>query len=233
MSTSSTSQRWASSKSFTHVKSEPLQELEAIQEEIGRFYKTPSGLFYPSVTTITGMLGKKAIMEWRARVGEEEANRVSTRAANRGTRMHKLCEDYINNQLVDSADILSYNMFSSIKPILDEHLDKVRMQEVPLYSDYLKVAGRVDCVAEWDGKLSVIDFKTSSSPKRRDWIQGYFMQASAYAVMYEELTGKPISRLVILVAVEHDSPQVFMEKRDDHIHGFIRLRETYRDKYGK
>jgi len=147
--------------------------------------------------------------------------------------MHKLCEDYINNEPVKCDDMLSYDMFSSIRRLLDDHLDNVHMQEVPLYSDYLKVAGRVDCVAEWDGRLSIIDFKTSTKPKKREWIQGYFMQASAYAVMYEELTMKPVSRLVIVVAVEHDDPQVFIEKRDDHIHGFIRLRETYREKYGK
>jgi len=207
--------------------------MDATQEEIGRFYKTPAGLLYPSVTTITGQLGKQGILEWRRRVGEAEADRISTRAANRGTRLHTLCEDYINNKPIDAQDYVSYEMFASIKSVLDESLDNVHMQEVPLYSDYLQTAGRVDCVAEWDGKLSIIDFKSSSKPKHRDWIQNYFMQASAYAVMYEELTGRPITKLVIVVAVENDSPQVFIEKRDDHINGFIRLREKYRETHGR
>lgn len=213
--------------------SSSLEEMDTIQEEAGRFYKTPEGLLYPSVTTVLGHLGKESLMEWRKRVGEEEANRISRRAADRGTKMHKLCEDYINNLPVQQEDMLSWDMFMSLKPELDAHLDNVRMQEVPLYSNYLQVAGRVDCVAEWDGKLSIVDFKTSSKPKRREWIQNYFMQASAYAVMYEELTMKPVTRLVIAIAVEHDDPQIFMEKRDDHIHGFIRLRESYREAIGR
>jgi len=207
--------------------------MDASQEEIGRFYKTPTGLLYPSVTTITGQLGKEGILQWRKRVGEKEADRISSRAADRGTKLHTLCEDYINNKPIEAKDFVSYDMFASIKSTLDENLDNVHMQEVPLYSDYLQTAGRVDCVAEWEGKLSIIDFKSSSKPKYREWIQNYFMQAAAYAVMYEELTGKPISKLVIVVAVENDSPQVFIEKRDDHINGFIRLREKYRETYGR
>ena len=207
--------------------------MDTVQGETGRFYKTPTGLLYPSVTTVLGHSGKESLLEWRKRVGEEEADRISRRAADRGTKMHKLCEDYINNVPVQREDFLSWDMFTSLRPILDNNLDNVHMQEVPLYSDYLQVAGRVDCVAEWDGKLSIIDFKTSTKPKRREWIQNYFMQASAYAVMYEELTGTPISRLVIVIAVENEEPQVFMEKRDDHIHGFIRLRESYREAVGR
>lgn len=207
--------------------------MDTVQGETGRFYKTPAGLLYPSVTTVLGHSGKESLLEWRKRVGEEEADRISRRAADRGTKMHKLCEDYINNIPLQREDFLSWDMFTSLRPILDNNLDNVHMQEVPLYSDYLQVAGRVDCVAEWDGKLSIIDFKTSTKPKRREWIQNYFMQASAYAVMYEELTGTPISRLVIVIAVENEEPQVFMEKRDDHIHGFIRLRESYREAVGR
>jgi ATP-dependent exoDNAse (exonuclease V) beta subunit len=202
--------------------------LEATTTDVGRFYKTPSGALYPSVTTVTGILGKDSILAWKRRVGEEVAQQISTRAANRGTRMHKLCEDYLNNEQLESEDFLSFDMFKSLAPILDSRVDNIHMQEVPLYSNYMEVAGRVDVVAEFDGKLSIIDFKTSSKQKKKDWIKGYFMQASCYAVMYEELTGIPVPQIVILIAVEHDKPQIFIEKRNDHIYDFIRLRETYR-----
>jgi genome maintenance exonuclease 1 len=203
--------------------------LEATTTDAGRFYKTPSGALYPSVTTVTGLLGKDSILEWKRRVGEEVAQQISTRAATRGTRMHKLCEDYLNNETLESEDFLSFDMFKSLAPVLDTRVDNVHMQEVPLYSNYMEVAGRVDVVAEFDGRLSIIDFKTSTKQKKKDWIKGYFMQASCYAVMYEELTGIPVPQIVILIAVEHDQPQIFIEKRNDHIYDFIRLRETYRE----
>jgi len=203
--------------------------LEATTTDAGRFYKTPSGALYPSVTTVTGLLGKDSILAWKRRVGEEVAQQISTRAATRGTRMHKLCEDYLNNETLESEDFLSFDMFKSLAPVLDTRVDNVHMQEVPLYSNYMEVAGRVDVVAEFDGRLSIIDFKTSTKQKKKDWIKGYFMQASCYAVMYEELTGIPVPQIVILIAVEHDQPQIFIEKRNDHIYDFIRLRETYRE----
>jgi len=203
--------------------------LEATTTDAGRFYKTPSGALYPSVTTVTGLLGKDSILAWKRRVGEEVAQQISTRAATRGTRMHKLCEDYLNNETLESEDFLSFDMFKSLAPVLDTRVDNVHMQEVPLYSNYMEVAGRVDVVAEFDGRLSIIDFKTSTKQKKKDWIKGYFMQASCYAVMYEELTGIPVPQIVILIAVEHDQPQIFIEKRNDHIYDFIRLRQTYRE----
>ena len=111
--------------------------------------------------------------------------------------------------------------------MLDANLDNIWFQEAPLYSDYIKVAGRVDLIAEWEGKLSIIDFKTSRKPKKREWIKNYFMQESFYAVAFEERTKKPIKQLVTIVMVDDDSPQVFVESRDDHIHDFILLRKKY------
>lgn len=203
--------------SFRH---EPvmLEELEAETLPSGRTYTTPEGNKYPSITTCLSILSRESIKAWRARVGEEEANRISGRAAGRGTRVHKMCEDYINNCLViDKYTPADKQTFYDLKPILDEHIGLVRGQEVPLYSDYLGVAGRVDCVAEWDGRLSVIDFKTSRKTKKKEWITSYFMQASAYCVMFEERTGIPIDKIVIVIAVDGAEPQVFVEKRDKYI----------------
>lgn len=214
---------------FRHEQIE-LTELTAETLPSGRTYTTPEGNKYPSITTCLSILSRDSIAKWRARVGEEEANRVSAKAAGRGTRVHQMCEDYINNKL----DIKKYTpadkeTFLSIKSILDENIGLVRGQEVPLYSDYLGVAGRVDCVAEWNGRLAVIDFKTSKKPKKKEWISNYFMQAAAYCVMWEERTGIPIDKTVIVVAVDGDDPQVFEEKRDNFIQPCIETIVRYKN----
>lgn len=191
-----------------------------------RVYRTPSGNAYPSVTTVTGMLGKASIMAWRKRVGDEEANRVSARAAKRGTRIHSLCEDFLNNKFVE-PDFFEYEMWNTLVPVLSE-IDKVHALETPLYSDHLEVAGTVDCIAEFRGKLSIIDFKTSKRIKSRDDIHNYFMQCAAYAVAFEERTGISVPRLVIIMAVDDEDPLIFVEKRDEWIGKFIEVRQQYR-----
>ena len=221
---------------FKHIGCDIDYDLETETINGKRFYKTPEGLLYPSVTTITSQHGKDKIIEWRKRVGEEEANRISTKASNRGTKVHKICENYLNNEedyaRTNPAHIHktmpdTIAMFKSLQPLLDEHVNNIHALEIPLYSHHLKVAGRVDCIAEYDGKLSIIDFKTSSKLKEESWIKGYFMQCSAYAVMYEERTGIPVSQIVIMIAVDSEHPQVFIKKRNDYIKDFISYREAY------
>ena len=191
-----------------------------------RVYKTPTGKSYPSVTTITGQHTAEGIAKWRTRVGEEEANRVSARASARGTRIHSYCEDYLRGNLFE-MDMFDTEMFNSIKFLLDD-IDNIHCLETPLYSDHLQVAGTVDCIAEFQGKLSVIDFKTASKPKDRDDIYHYFMQCAAYSVAFEERTGIPIGRLVVIMAVDNDDPRWFIEKRDNWIAGFKKLRLQYK-----
>jgi genome maintenance exonuclease 1 len=195
-----------------------------------RVYKTPSGKAYPSVTTVTGLHTAQGIAAWRKRVGEEEANRISGKASARGTRIHQYCEDYLRGNIFE-ADMFDLEMFNSIKPLLDQ-VDNIHCLETPLWSDFLQVAGTVDCIGEFQGKLSVIDFKTSSKPKDRDDIYNYFMQTAAYAVAFEERTGIPIGRLVIIMAVENDDPRWFIEKRDNWIGGFRKLRLDYKNLKG-
>lgn len=192
-----------------------------------RVYKTPSGKAYPSVTTVTGLHTAKGIAEWRRRVGEEEANRVSSRASSRGTRIHSNCESYLLGESFE-PNMFDAEMFNSIKFWLDD-IDNIHCLETPLWSDFLQVAGTVDCIADFQGKLSVIDFKTSSKPKDRDDIHQYFMQTAAYAVAFEERTGIPIGRLVIIMAVDNDDPRLFIEKRDNWIGGFRKLRLDYKN----
>jgi genome maintenance exonuclease 1 len=166
-------------------------------------------------------------MAWRRRVGEAEANRVSAKASARGTRIHTYCEKFLLGEEFQ-PDIFDAEMFNSMKYWLDD-IDNIHCLETPLWSDYLQVAGTVDCIADFQGKLSVIDFKTASKPKDRDDIYQYFMQTAAYAVAFEERTGIPIGRLVIIMAVENDDPRLFIEKRDNWIGGFRKLRLDYKN----
>ena len=215
-------------KTFIH---HDLPKLERDTKPDGtRVYKTPSGFAYPSVTTVTGLHTAKGIAEWRKRVGNEEANRISGKASARGTRIHQYCEDYLRGNVFE-ADMFDLEMFNSIKFLLDQ-IDNIHCLEDQLYSNHLQVAGTVDCIGEFQGKLSVIDFKTASRPKDRDDIHNYFMQTAAYAVAFEEQTGIPIGRLVIIMAIDNDDPRWFIEKRDNWVAGFKKLRLDYKHKYG-
>jgi len=206
---------------FEHVKVDlGYNDLESHTGETKRTYATPDGVRYPSITTVLSILSENSISEWRKRVGEEEANRISTRASRRGTAVHEAIEKYIDNSPWENIvkeytpDVIE--SIINVRDILDARIGKVYGQELPLYSDHLRVAGRVDCVAEFDGKISIIDFKTSRKPKRSDWIKSYFCQEAAYAIMWEERTGMPITQLVTIIAVDQSEAQVFIEKRDDH-----------------
>ena len=205
---------------FEHVNYElDYKDLECETKESGRKYLTPKGERYPSITTVLSILSEKSIAEWRARVGKEEADKISYRASTRGTAVHEIIEKYINNEEDYRKGYMPniVDNFLAIKPILDTRVGKVYAQEVPLYSDYLKVAGRVDCVAEFDGRLSIIDFKTSKRFKSYHHVTSYFMQEAFYAIAWEEQTGIPIDQLVTLITVDGGTSQVFIEKRDDWV----------------
>ena len=202
-------------------------ELNTINENGKRLYVTPDGEKYPSVTTVLSDYKKDAIINWRKRVGEQQANKISTQASRRGTKVHKLCEDYLNNESTfEKYTPDNVEMFKSIQPTLNE-IEVVYAQERTLYSHHLKTAGRVDCVGKFRGKPHIIDFKTSNKPKKWEWIDNYFMQGSAYSVMWEEMTGVPIPYIAIIIAVADDSPQVFIENRDTWINKFIEVRNNY------
>ena len=182
----------------------------------GRFYEAPTGKKYPSVTTVLSILSEDHIREWRARVGAEEANRISHRASTRGTAVHAILEKYVDNDPNFDEGAMPHIMetFKQAKPVLDEKLSIVHAQECALYSDHLGIAGRVDLVGVWDGKLSIIDYKTSAKEKRKEWCEGYFIQETAYAIMWEERTGMPITQLVTVIAGDEGN-QVFIEHRDN------------------
>jgi genome maintenance exonuclease 1 len=207
---------------FNHVKLNELNfELKSVTTEKGRTYETPGGKLYPSITTVLSSYNKKAIYEWRQRVGDEQANKIARLASSRGTKLHSVCENYLLNEMTEMKMKTlmpdTKELFYKLKPFLDEKITDVYGIEQPLYSDKLRVAGRCDCIAVWDNVLSIVDWKTSSRKKDKEQIQNYFMQAAAYAEMFEERTNLPVEQIVIAISVENEDPQIFIENKSDYL----------------
>ena len=193
-----------------------------------RYYKVPdTDKYFPSVTSITSFKNAAFFKDWRKKIGEDEANRITARATQRGTTFHSIAEDYIRGNLdVDQYignNPLSVRMFQTAKKEIDR-ISRVHCLETFLYSHYLGLAGRVDCIAEFDGELAVIDFKTSSKEKQEDWIENYFVQETAYAAMFLERSGIEVKKIVTLIATEEGTTQVFEKYNLDD---YLQLLKTY------
>jgi ATP-dependent exoDNAse (exonuclease V) beta subunit len=173
------------------------------------------------------MKSRKAIKEWRARVGDAAANAITKKATNQGTKAHELIEHYLVGDELPKHMPNEYDLFQQFKSEANDKINNIKSIEGQMMSDYLRVAGTVDLIAEYDGKLSVLDWKTSARPKKEEWVDGYFMQAAAYAVMFEENTGTPISQLVLIIACGTGEKQVFIGKRDDWIGDFVQWRDQW------
>ena len=215
---------------FIHEKIDMgYEDLDRTDSPDGRRYVTLDGNAYPSVTTVLSILNEESIAKWRARVGEEEANRIGNRATTRGTAVHSLIEKYLKNEPDCREGFLPHVIQSleNLKPLLDKHVTKVYAQEVPLYSDHLKLAGTCDAVVEWDGVPTIVDWKTSRRPKKKANIGNYFMQLAAYAVMWEERTGMPIQNTRIVMDVDDFHPVMYKETRDSWIDKLIETRDEY------
>ena len=213
---------------FEHVDLDiGYDDLVTDTKPTGRVYVAPDGSNYPSVTTVLSILGEDAIRAWRQRVGEDEANRISHRASNRGTAVHDILERYLKNE--DTSDNLPHikQSLTNLRPILDRSIGKIFGLEVALNSRHLGMAGRCDCIAEWNGVPSIIDFKTSRRVKKKENISNYFAQASAYAIMFEERTGLAIPNTVILMDVDDNAPLVFEEHRDNYIDLLLDTKKEY------
>ena len=184
-----------------------------------RFYVTPEGNEYPSITTVLSPRNKAGIMKWRKKVGEEVANHISNKAATRGTKVHKMCEDYLNGLDMEKhkKDFMPYCLFNELKKETFDNINEVIAQEVTLYSDKYRVAGRTDLIAEYKGELSIVDFKTSTKERKDSYNENYYIQTAAYAEMFEELTGKPINQIVILVVTENGTVQEFIKDKQEYI----------------
>ena len=217
-------------KKFVHLADRPELSfgMRTENKHGKRHYVTPSGELYPSITTILSEFSKASIQEWRKRVGETEANKISGKASRRGTSVHSVCESYIKNEdgYFDGQTPNIIELFKTIEPFL-ERVDNIHGVELALYSKHFGVAGRTDLIAEFDGVLSVIDYKTSNKIKKKEWCESYFAQGAFYGIAYEELTKIPVSQVVIIIAVDNEHPQLFVEKRDDWVDKIWEAKKLY------
>ena len=206
---------------FNHVISNVNISLERVEENGQRYYKTPDGVF-PSVTTVTGWEKKNFFSKWR-RDNPEEAIRVCSR----GNKLHSIIENYLNNNEDLKENSNEVDLFRSMKPHIDK-INNIRALESPLYSKILGLAGRVDCIAEYNKELCVIDFKGSTRIKNKDDIENYFLQAAAYALMWQERTGEKCKKICIIIGTEKGITQVFVENTIDYVKKLQKVISTYR-----
>ena len=209
-----------------------VPEVDPVNQDGIRFYPIPGAdKYYPSVTSITSFKNAAFFKNWRKKIGEEEANRITNRATQRGTAFHSITEDYVKGELnLDSYlanNPLSVRMFQSAKSTLDR-IDNIHCLETFLYSHYLGLAGRVDCIGEFDGELAVIDFKTSTKEKQENYIEHYFVQETAYAAMFLERSGIEVKKIVTLIATEEGSVQVFQKYNLDD---YLQLLKSYIEEF--
>jgi len=184
-----------------------------------RFYVTPEGNEYPSITTVLSPRNKEGLMKWRKRVGEKVATHIANKAAVRGSKVHKMCEDYLNGSDMEKhkKDFLPYCLFNELKDKTFDNINEVIAQEVTLYSDKYRVAGRTDLIANYRNELSIVDFKTSTNERKDSYNENYYIQTAAYAEMFEELTGQPINQIVILVVTENGTVQEFIKDKQEYL----------------
>ena len=213
-------------KTFNYVEGLPELKQLPVEETNGkRYYVSPNGKKLPSVTTVLGHFKKQSIIEWQNRIGHEEAQKISTRASIRGTKFHTLLEKYISNEhksLLENVMPDMQQAFNDIRPTIDR-IDNIHYIESPLWSERLGLAGRTDVIGEFDGKLSIIDFKTSLKPKQEEWIENYFEQGTAYSLMYKERVGTPIDQVVIIISVDGViEPQIFIKEPADYVNSLVK-----------
>lgn len=222
-------------KYFNHCPPINLGDLRAETFPSGRFYTLEDGTKLPSITTVLNSLPKPGLYEWRQRVGEKEANRITRVSASRGTSLHKICENYIQNKenYFEKAMPDAKGMFQSIRPFLDR-IDDVYYMEQALWSKTIGIAGRTDLIAHFDKELSVIDYKNSRRIKTKDQIRNYFIQATFYALAHQELTGIPIKKIRIIMAVEDSQPLLFEENVRNYVPDLVQsikyFNSIYNDK---
>jgi len=216
---------------FNHVELD-LQPLEREHIDGVRYYKIPDEdelLKLVSITSVTSHFNKEIFVNWRKKVGNEEADRITKAATSRGTDMHTLTEHYLKNEDLPEVLPISGFLFKIAKGKLNK-IDNIYALEGPLYSKELGIAGTVDCIAEYDGELAIIDFKTSKKPKPRDWIEHYFVQCMAYGCMLYEMTGISIKKLVIIMACENGECVIYEERNKSK---YIKLLGKYINKFVK
>ena len=214
---------------FNHCAQPEYKELQAEIINNRRWYDAPSGGKYPSVTTVLGHGPKPWLQEWRDSLGHEAADIETARCAERGENVHLMAEKYLQNHKAPTHDHMGSDikLFNQLRPILHK-IDNIRAQEIPLYSDTLRLAGRVDVVGEYNGNLAVIDFKTSNNNKNLGMVNDYFLQSTAYAIMYFEMFDVPIDEIVIIIGVEKGMvPMVYVKKIDEYVEPLLERINTF------
>jgi len=210
-------------------------KLERINVNGERHYKTPEGELCISITTLLSRCKekKKSIEKWKKKVGETKANQISNSAKNSGNTMHDLVENFLLNKEIDVSNSHPNGLylFNQVKPFLEDNISHIFALETQLYSNTLKLAGTVDCIALWKGKPAIIDFKTSRKYKKESYIMDYYLQATAYSLMYEELTGIPIRDIVVLISTNHNNVQVFERKRKEFFVELKRKLQLHHDAF--
>ena len=205
---------------FTHLNKLGDFELEANTIDGVRYYTLPSGKKAPSITSITSFYNRQVFKNWREKVGEEQANKITKVATDRGTKFHDLVEKYLSNEDINSLkDVLPTTKarWIAARDALNK-IDNIHALEKPLYSEYFGIAGRVDCIAEYEGELAVIDFKTSKKIKPEKWLENYFVQETAYACMYYEMTGISVKKIVTLMVADNGDVKVYEKtNKSDYI----------------
>ena len=189
-----------------------------------RLYQLPNGDWVPSITSVTSFYNRQIFINWRKRVGEEEANRITKKATSRGTDFHEAAQAYLENKdlIWDEYRPATKFMFHHAAPYLDK-INNIHAIERTLYSEYLGLAGRVDCIAEYEGELAVIDFKTSEKIKPEKWLENYFVQETFYAAAYYELTEIPVKKLITLMVTTCGEVKVFDKRnKGDYIKLLVR-----------
>ena len=214
---------------FTHHNFLGDIELNKKETQGIRFYNLPDGQWVPSITSVTSFYNREIFAKWRKRVGIEEANRITKKATARGTDFHEAAQAYLMNLELNWDDFrpATQFMFHHAKPYLDK-INNVHAIERTLYSEYLGLAGRVDCIGEYEGELAVIDFKTSEKIKPEKWLENYFVQETFYACAYYEMTGIPVKKLITIMVAENGECKVY-EKRDKG--EYIKLLTKYIKKF--
>ena len=209
---------------FTHCNFLGDLELEKKETPGCRLYLLPDGQWVPSITSVTSFYNRDIFIKWRKRVGIEEANKITKKATTRGTDFHEAVEVYMRNNEINWDDFkpATQFMFHHAKPYLDK-INNIHAIERTLYSEYLGLAGRVDCIAEYEGELAVIDFKTSEKIKPEKWLENYFVQETFYAAAYYELTEIPVKKLITIMVTPGGEVKVFDKRnKDDYIRLLVR-----------
>jgi len=210
---------------FIQLNEELLPKVKGKKVDGFRFYDI-KGQNYPSITSVLSIRKKEGLEKWRESIGESVANWEMGRAARRGKATHTLVEQYLKNETPSIRDVLPLGLFKLMRPYLDQ-IDNIHCLETVMFSDKLTVAGQVDCIAEYNGKLSVIDFKTANKERQEDWVENYFLQTTGYSMMYEEIFDKKIEQLVILIAAEDGTMTSFVKDRKEYEQSLIESIDSF------